>query len=256
MHSSFTFRVSLRESIDFAHGSERIVRGIYTLVGAPPASEGLVQVGDAGTGAHLTNVSVYLVPIDQRGVTAEAFVAEWHRAVSELPGVEARTFRYTTGPSSSVPINLRISHPDAATLERAASDLAGELAGYAGVREINDGHSSGKVQLDFRIKDSARGLGLTAADLARQVRAAFYDAEALRVQRGRDEVKVLVRLPAAERRSPYHIEELMVRTPSGAEVPIREAAEVIRGTLSTEILRAGGRRVLSVTIMMTCIPSA
>jgi multidrug efflux pump subunit AcrB len=125
--------------------------------------------------------------------------------------------------------------------------LAQALEGYAGVRDVNDGYSAGKVQLDFKIKGSARSLGLTASDLARQVRGAFYGAEALRVQRGRDEVKVLVRLPEAERRSPFNIEELMVRTPSGAEIPIREAADVIRGTSYTEIVRADGRRVLSVT---------
>jgi multidrug efflux pump subunit AcrB len=79
------------------------------------------------------------------------------------------------------------------------------------------------------------------------VRSAFYGAEALRVQRGRDEVKVLVRLPEDERKSQYNIEELMVRTPQGSEIPIREAAEVIRGTSYTEILRSGGRRTLNVT---------
>ncbi|MCP3961091.1 MAG: efflux RND transporter permease subunit [bacterium] len=235
-----------REVLD-AHGGEAILRGIYTQVGAPPANESMVNIGEAGTGAHLTNVSVYLVPIDRRQITAENFATRWHRGVGELPGVESLTFRYTTGPSSNIPVNLRVSHPDTDTLERAASDLAEVLEGYAGVRDINDGYSSGKVQLDFTIKDSARGLGLTASDLARQVRGAFYGAEALRVQRGRDEVKVLVRLPRAERRSPFNIEELMVRTPSGAEIPIREAADIIRGTSYTEILRADGRRVLSVT---------
>ncbi len=230
-----------------ANGGDRILRGIYAQLGAPPAAEGLVNVGQAGTGAHLTNVSVYLVPVDERQITAEEFAARWHRGVRDLPGVESLSFRYATGPASGAPITLRISHPDTEILEPAAGDLAQALEGYAGVRDIDDGYSAGKVQLDFRIKDSARSLGLTASDLARQVRAAFYGAEALRVQRGRDEVKVLVRLPEAERRSPFHIEELMVRTPSGAEVPISEAADVVRGTSYTEIVRANSRRVLSVT---------
>jgi multidrug efflux pump subunit AcrB len=230
-----------------ASGGDSIVRGVYTQVGAPPAREGMVRVGEAVTGAHLTNVSVYLVPVDRRELSAEELVSRWNALVRDLPGVETLTFRYATGPSSGTPIHLRISHPDAATLERAATDLAAALEGYAGVRDINDGYSGGKVQLDFKIKDSARSLGLTAADLARQVRGAFYGAEALRVQRGRDEVKVLVRLPESERRSPWNIEELMVRTPAGAEVPIREAADVARGRSHTEIVRNNGRRVLSVT---------
>lgn len=235
-----------REVIE-ANGSDAIIRGIYTQVGAPPAAEGMVNVGQQATGAHLTNVSIYMVPIDDRGITAEEFVNQWNRKVRGIPGVESLTFRYTTGPSSATPINLQISHPDTGTLEQAASDLAKSLEGYAGVRDINDGYSAGKVQLDFKIKDSARSIGLTASDLARQVRGAFYGAEALRVQRGRDEVKILVRLPEAERRSSFNIEELMVRTPSGSEIPIREAADVIRGSSYTEIVRADGRRVLSVT---------
>lgn len=230
-----------------ANGGDSILRGIYTQVGAPPAAEGMVQIGSAATGAHLTNVAVYLVPVDERRISAEELVAQWHGKVRDIPGVESLTFRYSTGPASGKPISLLISHSDIATLERAAGDLAAALEGYAGVRDVDDGYSAGKVQLDFKIKDSARGLGLTAADLARQMRAAFYGAEALRVQRGRDEVKVLVRLPEAERRSPFNIEELMVRTPAGAEVPIREAAEVIRGTSYTEIVRSNSRRTLTVT---------
>ena len=230
-----------------ANGGGAIVRGIYSQIGSSPAVDGPIDIGFAGSGAHLTDVGVYLVPIDERSITAEEFVAQWNRKVRDIPGMESLTFRYTTGPASGKPINLLISHPDTATLEAAAGDLARALEGYAGVRDINDGFSAGKVQLDFKIKDSARSLGLTALDLARQVRGAFYGAEALRVQRGRDEVKVLVRLPEAERRSPFNIEELMVRTPSGVEIPIREAADVTRGTSYTEIVRADGRRVLSVS---------
>ena len=229
------------------NGGDEILRGVYTQVGAPPAAEGLIDIGSSFTGAHLTNVSVYMVPIDKREISAEEFVNQWKRKLGRIPGVESLLFRFTTGPSSNQPINLRISHPDTAVLEQASADLARILQGYTGVRDINDGFSSGKVQLDFRIKPEAQSLGLTAAGLARQVRSAFYGAEALRVQRGRDEVKVLVRLPENERRSQYDIEELMIRTPMGSEIPIREAAEVIRGISYTKILRSGGRRVLNVT---------
>jgi multidrug efflux pump subunit AcrB len=142
---------------------------------------------------------------------------------------------------------MMISHPDTETLERAASELATALEGYTGVRDIDDGYSSGKIQLDFKIRPSAQSLGLTAADLASQVRAAFYGAEAHRIQRGRDEVRVLVRLPEAERRSQYSVEELIIRTPAGTEIPLSEAAEVIRGTSYTQILRNNGRRVLTVS---------
>jgi multidrug efflux pump subunit AcrB len=229
------------------NGGDRIRRGIYTQVGTQPPAGGMISVGSRFDGAHMTDVSIYLVPIDQREISAEAFVSQWKRKLGRLPGVESLLFSFTTGPSSNQPINLMISHPETDVLETAATDLAGILSGYAGVRDINDGFSSGKVQLDFRIKPEAQSLGLSAADLARQVRSAFYGAEALRVQRGRDEVKVLVRLPEDERKSQYDIEELIIRTPMGVEIPIREAAEVIRGISYTEIRRSNSRRVLNVT---------
>jgi len=235
------------EEVVAENGGEEILRGIYTQIGAPPSAMGPVNIGSPLTGAHLANVSVYMVPIDEREISAEAFVNLWKQKLGSVPGVESLLFSFTTGPSSNTPINLMISHPKTRVLEQAASELAGILAGYAGVRDIDDGYSSGKVQLDFRIKPAAQSLGLTASDLARQVRSSFYGAEALRVQRGRDEVKVLVRLPEDERRSQYDVEELMIRTPTGAEIPIREAAEVIRNTSYTEILRSSGRRVLNVT---------
>jgi multidrug efflux pump subunit AcrB len=235
-----------QEVID-ENGGHEIVRGIYTLVGQNPPGEGMVEVGTSLSGAHLTNVSVQLVPVDERAITADEFVKQWKQKLGRIPGVESLLFRYTTGPSSNQPINMMISHTSKEVLEHAATDLAQILEGYAGVRDIDDGYSSGKVQLDFKIKPEAQSLGVTAADLARQVRGAFYGAEALRVQRGRDEVKVLVRLPEAERQSEYNIEELIIRTPSGAEIPLREAAEVIQGQSYTEINRSNGRRVLNVT---------
>lgn len=235
------------ESIIDENGGESIVKGIFSLVGSPPPAQGMVNVGSGATGSHLTNVSVYLVPVDERSINAESFVRQWYDRMADVPGIDTLTFRYTTGPSSNQPIALMISHKDTEKLEAAAADLARALQGYSGVRDIDDGFTGGKKQLDFKIKPAAQALGLTAADLGRQVRAAFYGAEALRVQRKRDEVKVLVRLPRNERTRLYSVEELVVRAPNGTEMPLRDAAEVIHGSSYTEIQRSDGRRVLNIT---------
>ncbi|MFC1736547.1 efflux RND transporter permease subunit, partial [Candidatus Hydrogenedentota bacterium] len=121
------------------------------------------------------------------------------------------------------------------------------LITFEGVREIDDGVSLGKTQLDFTVKPEARSLGISSVELARQVRSAYYGIEALRQQRGRDEVRVMVRLPERERESEYGVEELIIRTPAGGDMPIRDAAEVARGRAYTEIIRADGRRVINVT---------
>ena len=105
----------------------------------------------------------------------------------------------------------------------------------------------GKPQLSLTLKPEARSLGINATDLARQVRSAFYGAEALRQQRGRNEVRVMVRLPENERRTAHTIEQLMLRTDGGGEIPLFQAAYVERGRAYTEIRRREGRRIIAVT---------
>jgi multidrug efflux pump subunit AcrB len=229
------------------NGGMSMIRGIFSQIGSPPMQSGPVQVGSGLSGGHRTNVMVYMVPMDQRNINAEEFVQQWNEKLGNIPGLETLSFTYSAGPGSSKPVSLLISHPDSATLEKAASEMANSLESYAGLRDIDDGFSGGKVQLDFKMKPSAQSIGITAVDLARQVRSAFYGAEALRIQRGRDEVRVYVRRPENERTSEYDIEEMMILAPNGSEIPLKEAAEVIRGRSYTEILRTDGKRTLTVS---------
>jgi len=140
-----------------------------------------------------------------------------------------------------------VSHPDRRVLEAAATDLVAALAEYRGVTDIKDGFASGKPQIDVVLTPEGRSLGLTPQAVGRQVREAFYGAEALRLQRGRHEVKVMVRLPPEERRSLSDVEGLIVRTPGGGEAPLAQAAELRFGRAFTQIDRVDGRRVLNVS---------
>lgn len=231
------------------HGGEKITRGIFLQLGGLPIDSGPMGQRLAVTGSHLTNAQVFMVPTDQRDITAMELANEWRDRVGEIAGVESLTFVYSLGPhAGAAAIDIELSHPDLDVLDRAGSELAQVLKTYKGVRDIDDGFTAGKPQLDFKIRPEARSLGITAVDLGRQVRSAFYGAEAIRQQRGRDEVKVMVRLPEADRKSEFNIEELLVRTPRyGGEIPLTEAAEVERGRAYTEIKRADGRRVINVT---------
>jgi len=228
------------------HGGEKITRGIFTHIGSARPTRGSSSQG-LGGGGHLANVQVYLVASDQRAVSAADFVREWREEVGEIPGPESLTYTYSLMIGSGPSIDVELSHTNVSVLQQAATELADALRSYQGVRDIDNGFSLGKPQLDFKIKPEARSLGITASMLGRQVRSAFYGAEALRQQRGREEVRVMVRLPEAERRSEYNVEELLILTPGGGEIPLREAATVTRGRAYTEINRADARRVLNVT---------
>ncbi len=198
-------------------------------------------------GANTAEVRFYLVPQDERSITTREFSVLWRREVGEIAGLESLFFDYLIGPGGSKAINVELTHPDPGTLELAAADVAASIAEYEGVTDIDDGFAKGKLQFDFTMRSEGRSLGLTARDLGNQVRHAFYGAESLRQQRGRDEVRVKVRLPESERRSLYNLEELMIRTPDGGEIPLARAARLKSGRAYTEIKRVDGKRVLNIT---------
>ena len=99
----------------------------------------------------------------------------------------------------------------------------------------------------LRGKTEGEAAGLTLSDLARQVRQAFYGEEAQRIQRGRDDVKVMVRYPVAQRRSLADLENLRIRTPAGGEVPFYAVARADMGRGYASIRRSDRQRVVQVT---------
>ncbi|MBZ0258763.1 efflux RND transporter permease subunit, partial [bacterium] len=225
------------------YGGDNITRGVLTFL----ANGGRQREG-RGSGSHLSTVEVYMVPSDKRPITATQFAKEWREEINQPPGLETLTFTYSTGPAGGqADIDIQLTHPEIDTLEDAASELAVAIQDYSGVKDINDGFSLGKPQYDLKLKEEARSLGVTASDLAAQLRSAFYGARAFRQQRGRDEIWVMVRLPEDERTSIFDIENYLIRTPSGGEIPLREAADITRGRSYTSINRVDGNRVVHVT---------
>ncbi len=198
-------------------------------------------------GENWADVNVFLAPPDERDFGQAAFARAWREEVGEVAGLESLYFEWEEGPGSGAGLTVQLSHSDRDQLEAAAASLAGQLETFRGVTDIKDGLPAGKLQIDVELTPEGRSLGLTPEAVGRQVRHAFYGAEALRIQRGRHEVKVMVRLPEDERRSLSNVEGLMLRTPAGGEVPLAQAARLRAGRAYTEITHVDGRRVLNVT---------
>jgi len=228
------------------HGNTNALDGIYASSGSLIGGFGPMG-GNLASGGHLAAVEVNLVPLDQRNITAREFTKLWRKESGQISGVESLTFKFNIGPATGSPIDVELSHPDNDILESAAARVATALKTYAGVVEIDDGVELGKEQFTFTLKPAAISLGITSLDLARQVRHAFYGAEALRQQRGQDEIKVFVRLPENERRFEDDIMALIMRAPGGQEISIREAANIKRSRAYQEIKRVEGRRTINVT---------
>ena len=233
-------------------GKDKIMVGMFSQVGrhALTAKQDLSGSSAYDRGAHLIEVAIYMVPSGERSIRASELARLWRESLSDTVGLESLTFNYAMGPGSGPPVHINLSHANYETLKVAAADLATRLQEYEGTFDINDGYEEGKEQLDFELTAKARGLGVTEGMLASQLRAAFFGSEAVRQQRGRDEVRTYVRLPKAERESEYNIEEFVIRTPDGGEIPLAEAANMKRGTSFTNLTRYNGQRILGVTAMV------
>lgn len=214
-----------------AHGGAQLVKGV------------LGSIAD-----NEVTITAYLQEPDVRPAGATEVVQWWRERVGPMVGLESLKFQYDRGgPGSGAALTVELAHAEVAELDRASSKLAGELARFSNVADIDDGFTPGKEQLDFEMLPEGRSLGLSAQSVARQLRGAFYGAEALRQQRGRNEVRVMVRLPRAQRVREYDVEEFIVRTPDGNDVALREVARVKRGRAYTNITRRDGRRTVQVT---------
>jgi multidrug efflux pump subunit AcrB len=198
------------------------------------------------SGSHLATTFVQLLEGEKRDRSAKELVARWREKVGAIPDVESLTYSGELF-SAGNPIEVHLSAPKEQTLVQAAEELKKKLATYNGVFDIADSFSPGKWELQLKLKPAARSLGLTLADLANQARHAFYGAEALRLQRDQDEVRVLVRYPDSERRTFYDVRRMRIRTPRGDEVPFSRVAEVKLSRGYSTIDRAQRRRVVKVT---------
>lgn len=225
-----------------------VVRHVMASVGEQPFR--LLQGGGTEmtrtVGAHLGEVNIELLPSEERSVTSAEVMRRWRAATGPVPGAVELSFSSSLV-SSGEPINVQLQGPDIDRLRRAAERLKTELATYPGVADITDSFRGGKQELELTILPSAELLGLTMSDLGRQVRQAFYGEEAQRIQRGRDEVKVMVRYPAERRRSLGDVESMRIRTADGREVPFRSVARVDRGVGFATIRRSNRERIINVT---------
>lgn len=224
-------------------GAAEDVRGVFTRVGEGPGNFG----GAAEVGSHLLTIEVALVPSDERPFSSEGFANVWRGQTPPLLGIESFVINSSNGPGAGAAVDLQLSHPDTEVLAQASAEAAALLQSYDQLTNVVNGYSAGKPQLDYTLGGAARALGLSGTDVARQLRAAFFGAEALREQRGRNEQKVMVRLPLAERGSEHDLAQLLVRSPTGTFVPLGDVASFTRGRAPTAIKREDGRRIVNVT---------
>ncbi len=194
-------------------------------------------------------VSAQLVAGGKRPFTTNQIVQKWRQALGDVAGTKSITFDAERGGGPvrgrAFTIELRSSNTQA--LRSASAELTDIMDGISGVADVSNSFTSGKPQWDIEVNEQGRSLGLTDSDVARQVRAALYGARAVRQQRGKSEVTVLVRLPQDERLYDADIERVSIVTPSGGRVPLRDIANLSQSQAPSKIVRRDGRRVVTIT---------
>ena len=219
------------------------VQSLFTLIGMQVDEEGMASSQQA----HVAQLFLELTPVEERQRNSEQVLQELRPKTAHIPGVESLKFDVIHGGPGGSAIQLEISGDRIADLVAVASVVKDKLATFEGVYDIVDDFDAGRPEVQIELLESARALGLTTRSLATQVRSAFYGFEARKVQRGREDVKIMVRYPPEYRRRIYDIESMRVVTPSGTLVPFTEVARLKEGTGYATISRKNQRRTVTVT---------
>jgi len=189
-----------------------------------------------------------LKSIDDLRQSPDEIATQWRGmigAIADTKSLEISGSRKTHGHGRD--IEFKLVSQNTGELEQAAELLEQTLKGFRGVYDIENSNTGNVPEVNLEIKPSAEALGLALSDLAGQVRAAFYGVEAQRIQRGREEVKVMVRYPKTERESLGNLEAMYIRTREGDEVPFMAVANIEKRISPSSIVRSWGKRSVAIS---------
>ena len=215
---------------------------------------GRISVGGGGPGAssgasissNIANIQIQLNGEPLRQVAASEIERLWRNEVGTIPGIERLSFSSGFFGGGNT-IQHDLSHQDDEKLLEAVQWLKSEFGNIVGLTEVEDSVRLGKRQFDIELTTAGEAAGLTPSDVARQLRQLFFGEEVHRIQRGRRELKVMVRYPREQRRSTRDLFDARIRLADGTEAPLATVARVVETRSFAEINRVDGRRVATVS---------
>ena len=215
--------------------------GGQTSSGGGPFGGGRVTVAN-----HLASIQIRLNPEPLRKLSADELEKLWRTEVGSIPGVEKLNYvsQFFGNPSD---IAFELTHQDEKILGKAVEELKFEYSQIPELFEVQDSNNPGKRQYDVELTSAGLAAGLTPADVAMQLRQNFYGEEVQRIQRGREELRVMVRYPKEERQSTRDFFDVRIRLSDGSEAPLTQVARVSENQSYSTIERVNGRRVVTVS---------
>ena len=207
---------------------------------------GMTELGTPIAGDNI-GLLVAELPFENRKVSVLELENMWRDKVEDMPGVKKLTFDSGRNIGGESSISFNILGEDIKQLEEASKQLERKLTEYEGVFDIRSSLNVGGEEIKLDIKPQAESLGLSMASVGRQVRQAFYGEEAQRIQRGKNEIKVMVRYPEEDRTSIGNLESMRIRNNNGDEIPFSSVATASFGKAYSSIIRENGIRVVTVS---------
>ncbi len=223
---------------------QSVVKHIVSTVGTTLSSRG----SPSSSGGHIGGVTMETFGPEERTRDANTveMANDWRKRIGSIVGAEELTFRAEIMRGGD-PIDIQLTGTDPKELLTMSEKIKEKLSTYPALFDINDSLDSGRNEIQLTLKPEAQQLGVTVSDLARQVRQAFYGDEVQRIQRGRNEVKVMLRMPRDDRKNLATLDTMRVRTAGGLEVPFNRVAEAKVAKSFTSIKRVDRRRALNIS---------
>ena len=238
--------LELGEELLSEHGRPQF-RHVLTTVAEQPFKEAQSAPFPAlslSQGNHLAEVNIELEPTESRSVSSDEIALLWRERISQVPGAVELVISH--GLVGNRGLEIEFTGTDIGTVQDAVQETKARLAEYPGVVEIADTYRGRSSEIHLALNPEGESLGLTLRDLASQVRQGFYGEEVQRIQRGRDEIRVMLRYPRWSRTSLSDLEQMRIRTPSGHEVPFSTVASASTGRGPASVSRVDRERVVTV----------
>ncbi|TMP03504.1 acriflavin resistance protein [Pseudoalteromonas sp. S3178] len=199
-------------------------------------------------GRTQANIMAILVEPHLRPIDTFELSALWRDQMPPLPGVKTLNIQDNifSGGRDDGDVSFRLQGKNADELKEVAGKLKAKLQSMEGVGDVNDSLQSATDEVQLDLKPLAYSMGLTLADVASQVSFSYYGLEAQRILREGEEIKVMIRYPESERNSISNIQNARIITPTGAEVPLSEVAEVRLVDGVNRIRRENSNRTVNV----------
>lgn len=236
----------VRRKLD-AQGYSNVIETIYQRIG----EVGNSQQGPTGitAGSHVGTVELKLAAVDSRSITSTEITNLWRNEIGEIAGADVLKFgSRAMGPGGSpIQFKLLARSRDAEYLVQAAEEAKQFLGTQVGVVDIEDDHRPGKTEQIFELNEKGHALGLNEDDLGNAIRAAYFGAEVMRLQRGRHEVKLMVRYPEDHRFSANSLEEVRVKDANGNEHPLFEISNHYFQKKNARINRLNQMRTITIS---------